>query len=324
MTHHMRSNEKEGKTSRKHRSGLNRTGWIAEGLLAALFVGLVLFVLLFTWMPTTAIFVAHPILGYVCMALVITAAMFPVYWGVAVYRERRFQLGGRDHLMMRSLMASCLAGDCGEIEKRLAASNNSDFSIFNQMVLCKVQDILDHECLKISDVHTRFRESRLRRIKGVHFEVFFKSCDAYDSESFPTEIESVSRALQPFGLQMRTLLSELESSRRSLFTIMSDYPDMLIVTESDVAKLQKTYRFKPPEFGLSQKIVFANKTIDYLKNLQNGKLSDEQRSVMEKIASQNILRLKSAVSDYRNSWKKLVEAYEGIPLSRKASKGEVI
>lgn len=296
---------------------MNRAGWVAEGLLAALFVGLILFVILFSYFSTSAIFTAYLKWGYIIMAAVIVAAMFATYWCVAVYRKRRFRKGGQDFLMMRNLMTTCLDNDCSAVEQQFSAADGSDLSIFNRMLLCKLQEIFERERTRVIDIHTRFRKSGIKEIKGVHFEKFFQTSESYDTTPEPLEIKTAALALKPLGSGMEASLVRLKNSRRLLFTAMSDYLDLLSVTDADVKKLLKAYRFNPPGNETARDIVFANNAVDYLIKFHRNRLSDERRFAMEAIASQKLLQLKSVLSDYRKAWRHLVDTYESISLGRK-------
>lgn len=298
---------------------LNRGGLITEGLMAALFVGLVLFVVLFSYFSSFATLAAYLQWFYAGMAAVITVAMLITYLVVASYRKRRFQKGGRDDLMMRNLMVACLDKDCSAIEQQIATANGSDLSIFNQMLLCKLQNILEWEGAQVSDIRTRFRESGIKRIKGVNYENFFNGYEFYDMTPLPFEIKTIALSLKRFGNRMNASLTRLKTSRRLLFTFMRDYLDLMSVTQADVEKLLETYRFNPPPKEMAREIVFANKVISYLKKFDQNRLSDERRSAMEAIASKKVLQLKSAISDYRNAWRNLVDTYESISLGQKPS-----
>jgi hypothetical protein len=135
----------------------------------------------------------------------------------------------------------------------------------------------------------------------------------------PFEIKAITLALTPLGKRMNASLLRLKTSRRQLFTTMSDYPDLLSVTEADVKKHLKAYRFNAPAAETARDIVFATKVLDYLRKFYQKRLTDEHRAAMETIASQKILQLKSALSDYRNAWQHLVDSYESISLGQKSS-----
>ena len=237
------------------------------------------------------------------------------YVWVVRYRKRRFQRGSRDDLLMRNLMKTCLTKDCGQIEALLSAPDHSDTEIFNQMFLCKTQHILDHEGLRIRDIHARFEKSRLQRLNGVHFEVFFDHVNGYNQRELPKEFDAVLKAVDTFGPQLKTRLFQLKTRRRDLFTSMSDYLEIMEVSKKETEKLQQVYRYNPPNYQVAERLVFAIKTIDYLKKYHQDRLSGEMRSARQKIATKKISKLKKALSDYREAWKDLVKTYEGLPLS---------
>ena len=83
-----------------------------EGLIAALFVGLAFFILLFSWIPTITIFTHFQGLVYVGTVVIVILVMIITYYGVAAYHKRRFQKGGRDYLQIRKYMETCIAKDC--------------------------------------------------------------------------------------------------------------------------------------------------------------------------------------------------------------------
>ena len=237
------------------------------------------------------------------------------YTWVVRYRKRRFQRGNRDYLLMRNLMKTCLTKDCGPIETLLSTPDYSDAKIFNQMFLCQMLHILDHEGLRLRDIHARFEKSRLERLDGTRFEIFFDNVNAYDQRQLPEEFEAVFKAVDAFMPQLETQLFQLKTRRRDLFTSMSDYLDIMEVSKKEIENLQQVYRYNPPKDQAAERIVFAIKTIDYLKKYHQDRLSDELRTAMQNIAAKKISKLKTALSDYRKSWKSLVKAYERLPLS---------
>jgi hypothetical protein len=293
--------------------GRNKGGWIGEGLIAALFVGLAFFILLFSWIPTTTILTHLQGLLYVGAVVIVILMMIITYYGVAAYHKRRFQKGGRDYLQIRKYMETCIAKDCREIEDLLSIQDSSDTIIFNKILLCRLQNILDHKSLRTKDIHKRFEKSRLKRVSGAHFENFFKSPKEYDKGVLPYEFSTVLKALDSSKAQLNAQLFQLEKCRRDLFTSMSDYLDIFHVTKEEIIKIQGVYRYNPPQYDVAQKIVFANKIIDYLKNYHQNKLSDKRRLEMEEIATEKILKLKNDITDYRNAWNNLVKAYEKPP-----------
>jgi hypothetical protein len=292
--------------------GQNKGGWIEEGLIAALFVGLAFFILLFSLIPT--LFKHLQILGYIGTAVIVMLMMIITYCGVAAYRRRRLQQGGRDYLQIRKYMEACIAKDCREIDYLFSISGNSNILIFNKMLLCWLQNFLDHEGLRARDSRKRFKKSRLKRINGVHVENFFMSPKEYDDRALPYEFSTVLKVLDFSKDQLKTQLFQLEKYRRDLFTNMSDYLDIFYISEEEIAKLQEIYRYNPPRYDAARKIVFANKIIDYLNNDHQDRLSDERRLIMEKIAMKKISQLKNGIADYRNAWKSLVKVYERLPL----------
>jgi ribosome-associated translation inhibitor RaiA len=295
--------------------GRGKKGWVAEGLLAALFVGLAFFILLYSWISTTPNLGHWRFLYYVSVTVIVMVVVVMTYTWVVRYRKRRFQHGKRDYLLMRNLMKTCLTKDCGQIETLLSTPDYSDTEIFNQMFLVQMLHILDHEGLRMRDIHARFEKSRLQRLDGARFEIFFDNVDAYNQRQLPEEFEAVFKAVDAFMPQLETQLFQLKTRRRDLFTSMSDFLDIMDVSQKEIEKLQQVYRYNPPKDGAAERIVFAIKTIDYLKKYHQDRLSDELRTAMQNIAAKKISKLKTALSDYRKSWKSLVKAYERLPLS---------
>jgi hypothetical protein len=293
----------------------HENGWVAEGLLAALFVGLAFFILLYSWISTTPNLGQWRFLYYISVTVIVMMVVVITYTWVVRYRRRRFQHGKRDYLLMRDLMKACLTKDCEQIETLLSAPNYSDIKIFNQMLLCKVQHILDHESLRIRDIHTRFEKGRLQRLNGVCYEVFFDNVNGYHQKELPEEFKAVFKALETFGPQLKTQLLQLKDGRRDLFTSMSDYLDIMQVSKKETEKLQQVYRYNPPKYQAAQNIVFAIKTIDYLKNYHQNRLADVQLAAMQKLATKKVSKLKKALSYYRKAWKDLIKTYEGLPPS---------
>lgn len=311
----MSPTQKDPTINRRLFWGRRKNGWVAEGLLAALFVGLAFFILLYSWISTTTFLTQWRFLAYASVLVIVMIVAVITYDWVVRYRKRRFQHGNRDYLLMRNLMKSCLIKDCGQIEALLSAPAYSDTEIFNQMLLGKMQHILDHEGLRIRDIHARFEKSRLQRLNGVYYEVFFDNVNGYNQKELPEEFKAVFKAIESFGPQLKNQLSQLKACRRDLFTSMADYLDILEVSKKETEKLQQVYRYKPPSYQVAQNIVFAIKTIDYLKNYHQNRLADAQRAAMQKIATKKVSKLKKVLSDYHEAWKDLIKTYEGLPLS---------
>ncbi len=304
----------------KNRSPVNRhsppifseSGWIAEGLLAAFFVGMVLFILLFTWVSANNPMASYPLLRNIGIAAVIFIAMISVYWWVGRYRKKRFSAGKIDPLFMRQLVVSCLEEDCGEIKKLFSANNLSDVDIFIRLVTAKLQHVLDHEGLRKQDLQNDFRESRIAPIKNTRLYRFFSSPLEFDQMFLPSDLAIVYKALAPICSNLKAPLKHLKNIRQSLFTCMSDYLALWHITDKDVEKLQQTYRYSPPDYELAQKLAFANKIIRFLKRERQGGLPPSQQYFLEKNARQKVSQLKSVLQEYEVAWKDLVKAYEAL------------
>lgn len=292
----------------------NTEGWVVEGLLAALFTGLALVIILFSYIPFTPVFAQNERWTYFGITVIILLTMIVAYWGVAIYRKGRFKRGRQDHLLMRDMMAACIVKDCGELEQRFSDPDCSDALIFNQMLFFKVQAILENEDLRMRDIQARFEEIRIKPGNAEHLGNFFNTPQEYELTPLPAEFEAVFKALTPLSDQLHSQVAALKASRRALFTLLSDYIEMLAVTEADIRKVLETYRYNPPDHALARQIAFVIKVIDYLKGLHRDNLFPARRMAMEKMAVARVLQLKSAVKDYRGAWERLVKAYEALPL----------
>ncbi len=310
-------NERPG---RHNRLSPNESGWIAEGLLAALFTGLALCIILLSWYPTTALFMRWSNAGYVGIATVVILVMPLTYWAVACYRKHRFIRGGRDHLFIRSLMKTSLNRDCSAIEHLLSDPDTPAIISFNTLLLSKLQSILDSEDARIGDLQTHFRDSGLKRIQSPQLAQLFHHSSEYDQIHTPHELEVLYSALSSYDGSMGIHLSQLADCRRNLFTVMSNYLEIFSVAYKDVAQLKQTYRFHPPETSLAQVMIFAKRAIDYLKAFNLEKLPSQKRDLMESVALLRIEELRSAMARYRCAWIDLVNAYDAMPLNRQPSK----
>ncbi len=290
------------------------SGWVAEGLLAALFAGMALFILLYTWVSANSILVSYSLLRNLAIAVVVILWMILVYWLVGRFRRKRFSAGKPDPLMMRQLMGSCLAEDCGEINELLSTSGISDVEIFKRFMTAKLQEILDREGLRRQDFQTRFRESRIPPIKGTRLNQFFYAPSEFDQLSLPSDLEAVYKALAPFYPQIEMPLDHLKNSRQRLFTIFCDYPALWHITDKEIEKLQQTYRYNPPEYEVAKKLAFADKIIRFFKKERQGGLSPSQHHFLDQSARQKVSQLKSALVDYQRAWKGLVKSYETLAL----------
>jgi hypothetical protein len=299
----------------------NDAGLVVEGFLAAFFTGMALCIIIFSWYPTSTIFTRWHSFGYIGIVLFIFLVMLIIYWGVVFYRRRSFEHGGLDHLLIRSLRDNCLAKDCGEFEQLLSDSNVPEIVIFNQMLLCQLQAVVDIRVTKMQEMRTRFRESGIKRIHGLHLERLFFTPKTYERMPLPYELEEVFKSIKPFESLMSSKIVELKNCRQALFTLMSDYLDLFLITSADVEKLKRTYCYNPPDKSLAQKIIFANRAINYFKDYEQEKLSSERKSFMQIAAVKRIEQLKIVMSNYHNAWKNLIKAYDALPLKpNRASK----
>ena len=287
----------------------DHSGWVTEGLLAAFFVGMALFILLATWVSENNLWQSYYLLRNSGIAVFVFLSMLLVYWWVSRYCRKRFRAGGYDPLMVRRLMADCIAEDCGELEKLFSEGNLSDIEIFKLLVTVKLQQILDHEEFRDRDLQTLFRKSRIKPVKKRGLVHFFDAPSEFDRQSVPPNISVLYNAL-PLHSQLEAPLAHLKACRRNLFTNMSDYIEIWKVTEEETKKIQQGYRYNPPEDEVAQNIVFVGKAVDLLKRDRQNRLRLSQQHFIDEVAGRKVNQLKTAVADYQNAWKDLVAAYE--------------
>jgi hypothetical protein len=287
---------------------------VAAGTLAAtLFVGMVLIIVLFSLMQYHPSFVAMGYWAFGGAAGLITVALLLAYRVIHGHKLHRFQKGRPNPLLLRSMMRDCLERDCQAIETRLNSPDRSSVDLFNELLQAKMENILKRDCHYMADIRERFIKSGLKPLNGENLHLLFQSHQEYEQGRMPDELTLISNSVVHHLATMGDKLARLKTYRRTLFTIMGDYRDILTPTPRAVERLCQTYPYRPPTLDAAERIVFAMKVISYLKAEHEGRTKSKLRDRIEMLATERIWLLRRTVLQYRQAWQCMVDAYENLP-----------
>lgn len=288
----------------------NEKGFFSNPLAVSVFIGLVLVVSVFGLMERYLMLGQMKTWGHAVIFIAILVVAYGFYRGLKKMKGNRFKKGASDPFYMRSLMADCLEKTCAPLEKRLQDPSYSSSAILNEMLLDKILDIYEKDCMRFTDIRMQFEKSGLKKADRVNFKDFFTLKAVYESTPLVGEIRHVADAIARRDVDLPKEFSQLKKAHRDLFTSLGHYLEIFSPSDISISRLIKNHKFKPPDPDQARRIVFATTTLAYLKSIRYENVKKEQAAVYEDFARQIIPELAGYVKAYRDGWEKTVSAYE--------------
>jgi hypothetical protein len=289
----------------------NNAGILAGPLIFSAFVGLFLVVVLYPFIMKLEFSsrLRHGLEGTIL--IVVLAITILAYQSAKAVKIRKFVKGAEAPLLVRNLMDSCLKGDIGCLKKLLAEHEESDIHVLVTLLQAKAESILQSELAHLTDIHKKIGLRLFNKKCNLSYHLFVRSPDEYAQASLPKEIVLMRRAIskeQPASLSRK--LDALESSRQTMFTLLSDY--LIIVPEqnSNLRFLRKTYKYRPPVLEIARKMTFCLDIYDGVDRLKDEDFKSPLMGQIKAAAQDRIPLLRAAVKRYESDWESIVEIYE--------------
>jgi hypothetical protein len=294
----------------------NKRGFIVNPVAAAIFLGLVLIIVVYSTLDLTGTLTTLGPFGPVLPLLIIFWLMIGVYMGVKRLKRRAVRIRIKGPLFMRSLMNDCLERTCGMLETRLNTPAISSPMILNDILLDKMLHICAADCLRYSDIRRQIEGSRLKGTDDLVLARFFQTTVEYRKQALPGEIRQVEETVLRSRPDLKDLLERLKDAHQNLCTGSGNILALLPPDGKKVEKIRSTYRYRPPTLQRAQRMAFALETLAYLKATRHENVNPMDRRRYDAVAEQAIPKLADALKIYRQAWQDLVDAYEGPPSRR--------
>jgi hypothetical protein len=277
---------------------------------AALFSGLILIVLIYSTLDLTGLTSRWGAWGAVLPLPVIGGLMYCIFLGMKGLRRHRTVIRAKGPLYLRLLMKSCLERTCGELDTRLSAPEVSSAAIFNAILLDKTLYIGATDCVRYSDIRRQIEGSGLKGTDDLVLSRFFQTFEEYTQQALPVEIRQVEDLVARSRSDLQSLLNRLKSAHEALFSGAGDVLVLLPPDPKKTEKISSSYRFTPPSPQSAQRMAFALETLAYLKAVRYKSIKSTDRRRYDAAADEGIPKLGSALKDYKQAWRDLVDAYE--------------
>ena len=243
--------------------------------------------------------------------VLLSAGIFAI---LRAMRKQYYEIGIPDPIFARRLMTECLEQTCGLLEKRLSAKPAiSRDMLFYEMIQHKMFDIYDKDCLRFYDIRKRVAQCGLKRAPGLDFAAYFQSAEAFVRTPLPQEMQLFEDVVRMERRELKKLQKRVAATRKTLFTIFSDYLDLLPPNPKKVDGLRKQYRYRPPAKDQAVRMAFALETLDYLMAIRFDNVKPYAQKKYVAAAKKAMPRLTDAYEDHKSAWMELVLAYERDP-----------
>lgn len=285
-------------------------GFAASPAAAALFVGLVLILVVYSVMEHTGMMGQMGNAGRVLPLLVIAGAGIGVYkWLVWLKtRSRRMHLQGP--LYLRTLMDTCLSRTCAALQKRLDTPAATTVTVLNDLLLDKVLHIGATDCLRFSDIRRRIEVAGLRGTRDLALADFLRTHGEYEKAGLPEEIRQVADMAARGQKEFEPLLNTLTAAHKALCTGCGDFLSLLPPDARKVDQLRAQYRYRPPDPDQARRMVFALDTLLYLRATRHENVNPMDHRKYDAVAAAVIPCLAAHLSAYRDAWQAVVDLYE--------------
>jgi hypothetical protein len=285
-------------------------GFMLNPLAAAIFLGLVLVIVIYSILDRTEVMTRLGPLGPLLPLLVIVWLMVGIYLAVKRLKRHAAVIRVKGPLYMRSLMNDCLERTCGMLASRLNAPDIPSATILNDILTDKMLHICATDCLRYSDIRRQIESSRIKGTTDLELAPLFQTAVEYGKQELPSEIRQVADTVTRSRPDLKPLLEGLKKAHRTLYTGTGNILSLLPPDPKKVARIRATYRYRPPNAERSRRMAFALETVAYLKATRHENVNPMDRKRYETVAAQVIPKLGDALTHYKRAWKDLVDAYE--------------
>ena len=285
-------------------------------MAATLFLGLVLTILVYSFLDKSGVLARLGRFGPVLPLLIILWLMYGIYKGLNWLKGHLARVRPKGPLFMRTLMDQCLDQTCGRLETRLDTPEISSSMILDEILLDKMLHICATDCLRFSDVRRQIEGSRLKGTENLQLAALFMTPVEYHKQPLPEGIRQVADMVIRGRSDLKKLLERLKDAHQSLCTGAGDIFTLLPPDPKKVETLRTTYRYRPPTPERAQRMAFALETLAYLKAIRFENVNPMDRRRYDSVATRVVPKLAEGLRVYKQAWQDLVDAYERPPSER--------
>ena len=291
-------------------------GFIPNPVAATLFLGLVLIILVYSFLEHSGTLNQLGRFGPVLPLLIILWMMYGIYRGLKWLKRHSARVRPKGPLFMRALMDECLEQTCGRLATRLKTPEFSSSMILDEILVDKMLHICATDCLRFSDVRRQIEGSRLKGTKNLQLAHLFMTPVEYHKQPLPDGIRQVADTVTRNRRDLKGLLERLKDAHQALCTGTGDIIDLIPPDPKKVEKLRTTYRYRPPTPERARRMAFALESLAYLKAIRYENVNPMDRRRYDAVASRVVPKLADALRVYRQAWQDLADAYERPPSER--------
>jgi hypothetical protein len=283
--------------------------------MAAIFVGLVLMVLIFSMISARLGSSPYLTWAYAGASVAIGFVLLGVYRLLNFLQKRRVAIGRRDPLLLRRLMEAELEATAGPLRERLDNPDLTVEMVFDQLIQDQLEALFAGDALRFADLRRKWEQSGIGSQSGSGFRRFFIAPEDYPDTPMPEVLLLMERAVtKSHDEGLAEGLIRLKAAHRTLTSFMGDYLDLLPATKEEITNLQKRFPFRPPEAHRAKEMIFAGKFINHLTRRQtNGAEPSPLRDTgtpLDVAAKERVPGLSAALAAYESAWRELLDAYD--------------
>ncbi|MDJ0781741.1 MAG: hypothetical protein QNJ22_07195 [Desulfosarcinaceae bacterium] len=283
-------------------------------VMAAIFVGLVLTILVFTGIAHRLGDSAFLSWAYAGAAVAIGLALLGVYRLLRLIQKRRVAAGRRDPLLLRRLMEAELEATSAPLRKRLDNPDLTVEAVFDQLLQDQIEALFTTDVLRFTELRRKFEKSGIDKQTGSGFRRFFGSPETDPETELPEALQLMERAVaKRHDEGLAEGLVRLKAAHQTLHTFMGDYLNLLPCAPDEIVKLQKRYPFRPPDDRLAREMLFAGRFLNHLLRKragENGPRAVPDTAALAAAAKERVPGLSAALAAYETTWRELLDLYD--------------
>jgi hypothetical protein len=291
------------------------TGSTLSPVMAAIFIGLVLMVLVFSVIANQLGKSPYLTWAYAGASVGIGLVLLGIYRLLRFLEKRRLATGRRDPLLLRRLMEAEIEKAAGPLRERLDNPDLTVEAVFYQLLQDQIEALFTTDALRFTELRRKLEKSGIEKQTGSGFRRFFRSAHNYAEAPLPEALTLMERAVaKSHDEGLANGLTRLKAAHLELHTFLGDYLDLLPCTREEIAKLQKRYPFRPPDDQLAREMIFAGKFLSHLIRRHTAEPGTGGRqaetNALETAAKRRVPGLSAAIAAYETAWRALLDTYD--------------
>jgi hypothetical protein len=293
----------------------DQTGATLSPVMAAIFVGLVLMILVFSVIADQLGKSPYLTWAYAGASVAIGLVLLGVYRLLRFLEKRRVAIGRRDPLLLRRLMEAELDAAAGPLRQRLDNPDLTVEAVFYQLLQDQMEALFRTDVLRFTELRRKLEQSGIEKLTGCGFRRFFMSPGDYAEAPLPEALQLMERAVaKSHDEGLAKGLADLKTAHLKLHTYLGDYLDLLPCAPEEIVKLQQRYPFRPPDDKLAREMIFTGKFLTHLTRRTAAEPETGARRTdggcLAEAAKERVPGLSAAIAAYETAWRELLEAYD--------------